>query len=564
MSHDESSPPRPDPDRVLPSPSPLAPPVLDESFVAPPPLPLPPLPAPVLTEPVAATPVPLLPAPVVDTDELEIVPVVKPTVLQRLPKVAVPAVLVPKVALPLVELGVLAALAVVLVAGFLGITWLAAVLALVLIAGAGLWVLARQPVLVFCAMALLLGAAPGVQTPVLGVSVAFVLSAAIWVALAVMPEVQHRVGWGAGLSAVLIGTAVFTLLGNPITGAAVSDFVRWSVTAAAIYPLSVLPGAYLARVGRWFVHGCTAAAAFGIVLVAIDRDGSKLNKLTIFGYDPNGGNGRFVFGANGNFARLTSTYVDPNLGGFLMAVGLILGLALLRGRLRVISAGILVVAIALTLSRADIGSVAVGGVVLVLFSHVSGRIRGRLLTLGLGAGFAMLAIPAIRSRLTNSFGANDRGSSARWDAFRIFPDQMAGHWILGRGFGAPELINANAAAATNYVANAPLLSVYRGGLVVGLAFTALMLTAGLHAWRLLRRTGFEPAVVGAGYVGIMLVALQLDFPVVTLSPATLAFSLLLAFLGRPDAFAVADQADEPDAVEEEPVGGDRELEVRYG
>jgi multisubunit Na+/H+ antiporter MnhF subunit len=183
-----------------------------------------------------------------------------------------------------------------------------------------------------------------------------------------------------------------------------------------------------------------------------------------------------------------------------------------------------------------------------------------LLSSGLAGAIGLFAVPAVRTRLSNSFGANDQGSSARWDAFRIFPGQMSGHWLLGRGFGAPELTNATAAAATNYVANAPLLTVYRGGVVVGLAFTALMLTAGLHAWRLLRGSRFETVVVGAGYLGVMLVALQLDFPVVTLSPATLTFALLLAFVARPE--ATADPANE--ISEHALSSGDIELEAAHG
>ncbi len=561
-----------DPDLVLPPPALLAPPILDDDLTSTPGAAAsgsPVLAAPLLEDEPAPPPAPsLLAAPLIEelTETSTRLPVYVDEPPVRRTKVKperTPAGPVKRLPSPLTELAVLGSLGIACVAVFLGITWLAAVVVLLLVAATGLAVLAYRPVLVFCLMGFTLGAAPNVQTPVLGVSVAFVLSAAMWGALAVMPDVRHRVNWAAGLSAVLIGLAFFTFVGNPITGASVQDFVRWSVTAAAVYPLSVLSAPLLAQVGRWFVYGCTAAAAFGIALVVVDRDGSLLDRLSVLGYSADGNNGRFVFGANGNFARLTSTYVDPNLGGLIMAVGLLLALALLRGRLRVISTGLLVLAIALTLSRADIGAVAVAAILVVLFSGVSGRIRGRLLGLGLVAGTAMLALPAIRSRLTNSFGSNDRGSSARWEAFEIFPDQMSGHWLLGRGFGAPELVDASAAAATNYVANAPLLTVYRGGLVVGLAFTVLMLTAALFGWRLMRGSAFEPAAVGAGYLGLMLVALQLDFPVVTISAATLAFAILLVFVSRPDAFSdeyapgarSAVEDDEPEPAREDVLHG---------
>lgn len=559
-----------DPELVLPAPAPLAAPIYSE-----------PVPPPLLFEPVLwdedgeTLPSPLLAAPVllddpepdVDTNDGVSTGSTEPDT-EPLPPLTRPRWF----RSPVIELTVLGAVAVIVAAGLGGISWLGAGVALLLIAATGITVLAFEPVLVFCAMALFLGAAPGVQTPVLGVSVTFVLSGAVWIALAVMPEVRHRVSWAAGLSAILVGTAVFALLGNPITGASVSDFVRWSVTVAAVYPLSVLPREQLARVGRWFVGGCAFAAVFGLGLLAIDRDGSRLDSLTVLGYSPDGNNGRYVFGPEGNIPRLTGTYVDPNLGGFLMAVGLFLALALLRGRVRVITTALLMLAIALTLSRADIGTVAMAGVVLVLFSGLSGTVRSRLFWLGVVASAALVAVPAVRTRLTNSFGSNDRGSSARWEAIEILPDQMAGHWLLGRGFGAPELIDANAAAATNYVANAPLLSVYRGGLVVGFVFTVLMLVAAAAAWRLLRQSKFEGAVVGAGYFGVMIVALQLDFPVVTLSPATLVFALLLAFLARPEVLLHEEPGaaeDTEDAAELDPAEADpppeaRDLEPAHG
>jgi hypothetical protein len=59
---------------------------------------------------------------------------------------------------------------------------------------------------------------------------------------------------------------------------------------------------------------------------------------------------------------------------------------------------------------------------------------------------------------------------------------------------------------------------------------------------------------------VMLVALQLDFPVVTLSPATLTFALLLAFVARPE--ATADPANE--ISEHALSSGDIELEAAHG
>jgi hypothetical protein len=438
---------------------------------------------------------------------------------------------------PVLEVAGLAVVA-GLVAGMIGgYTWLALAVALVVLGSVGLWVLAFHPLVVFGAMAFMLGFAPGVQTPILNISITFVLSAAVWIAMAFMPDARHRASWPAVLSALLITVSLFSVVGNPISATTVADFVRWAITTAAVYPFLVLPPAKLARVGRWFVGGCTLAALVGIGFVAVDPDGSRLFTISFFGYAPGQLNSRYVLGDNGPVIRLTGTYVDPNLGGLIMAAGLILALVLLRGRRRILASGVLVIAIALTLSRADAGSVAMAGILLVLFSGISSKVRTRLLGLGVVAFLGLISLPAVRTRLANSFGSRDRGSSARWEAIEAMPDQLRGHWFFGRGFGAPELIDATATAATNYVANAPLLAVYRGGVIVGLTFTVLMLMAGVQAWRMLRRHDFESAALGAGYLGLMLVAFQLDIPIITLTPAVLVFSLLLAFLGNPETVA---------------------------
>ncbi|MCW2786126.1 MAG: rane protein [Marmoricola sp.] len=432
------------------------------------------------------------------------------------------------------EIVLLGVVAVAVGAMFLGIPWLTAGIAAVILGAIGLWILAHHPIFVFVAMAFMLGAAPMIQTPVINISITFVLSAGIWVAVAFMPEAQHRVTWGVGLSGVLIGLSAFSFAGHPITSASIADFARWSITAAAVYPISVLPARHLALVGRCFVRGCTAAAVFGLLFVVLDRDGTRLHQLTIFGYGADTLNSRYVYTSAGAFSRLTGTYVDPNLGGYIMVFGLILGLVLLRGRQRFFSSVVLLLAIGLTLSRADQGAVAMAGVLLVLFSGLRGSIRRRLLALGtIGAG-GMLAVPAVRVRLTNSFGSNDAGSSARLDSLKAFPHEMVGNWVFGRGFGAEEFINGQATALTNFVSNAPLLTVYRGGLVVGIAFTVLVLAGVRAGWRMLRQGDFEIAALGAGYLGLAIVEFQLDIPVVTLTPATLCFALLLAFVAQPD------------------------------
>lgn len=394
---------------------------------------------------------------------------------------------------PVLEvLGVIGAL-VLLGLVLAGSSWALAALVGIGVVTAGLWVLAFHPLAVFGAMAFLLGFAPGVEVPVLDVPATVVLALGIWVALAVMPDARHRPGWPVVLSFALIGVALFSVLGNPITSASISDFVRWATATAAVYPLFVLPAEKLAQVGRWFVVGCTAAAAGGITFVAVDPD-----------------------------------------RGLIMVVGLILALGLLRGLPRIGASAVLVTAVVLTMNQTDAASVALAAILLVVVGGVSGRIRLRLLGLAVVAFLGSISLPAVQSRLGSPFGSSVRDSSARQEALEAMPDQLAGHWFFGRGFGAPELLDPT-------VANAPLLSVHRGGVVVGVAFTILLIVAAGAAWRLLRRRDLGAAALGAGYLGLLLVAFQFDAAVVALDPATLALALLLAFLGNPDALHTVDE-----------------------
>ena len=66
--------------------------------------------------------------------------------------------------------------------------------------------------------------------------------------------------------------------------------------------------------------------------------------------------------------------------------------------------------------------------------------------------------------------------------------------------------------------------------MAGVVFSVWVLIACRGSWQLLRQQRLDAAVLGAGFLGLAVVALQVDFPVVTLAPATLILSLLLAFV----------------------------------
>lgn len=385
-----------------------------------------------------------------------------------------------------------------------------------------------NPMIPFIGLALSVSLVPFADVPGLPGSVVLVMCAWCWASLTT-GHVRLRLPQAPVIAvAALIVLSGLSLAGTVDSWEAVTDFARWAIASSVVYPLWLLSADQRARVGRALGYGATLAAAAGIVLLAANPSGSWVANLGLTGTDPNG-NSRVVLNPGGEpLNRLTSTYLDPNIGALLMSLGLLMVLSTMTGLRRILCSGVLVLAIALTLSRAAMGSIALGGLLLILCSGLRWQSRLRLALLGLVASGWVLSLPGITHRLKGSFSSTDVGSSQRWAALVDLPHQMHGHWLLGRGWGLPELLYGNVARLTNYPANAPLLSMYRGGIFVGTAFTVLMVLLVVAAWRLLRRSDFSSAAFGAGTLGIAVVAFQLDFPVVTIVPVVVLLSLLVA------------------------------------
>lgn len=407
----------------------------------------------------------------------------------------------------------------------------------------GLWVAIRAPLVMYRLFAVVLGAIPFGTLPGFPLPLVLLLGVSIG-ATAVIQLPQQR---GRAFSAldwsivVLVVLSAASMIVNLSTSFDVTEFAKWLIATTAALALLRLDSNGLRAVARSYVWATAAAALFALYLLVFDSSGSRLSLLSFFGYGTTGGdNLRYVFDASGSTVRLTGTYVDPNVGGLFLFVGVLLALAHFRGVQRLALTGLLGAAMALTLSRAAIFSTLVA--ILVLFAVQRLRFDKKLglfSVLATGAG-ALLLIPAVQNRLLASFGTFDRGTTDRVDALRDFPKLMDGHWLFGLGWGRIEFRDGAAGVAVNYVANAPLLTVYRGGVIVGLAFVAVLIVALVMSWRGLRTSRFDVGIVGAGFVGFALVALQVDFPVVTIAPVTALFSLLLAALPR-----AADLADDP-------------------
>ena len=422
-----------------------------------------------------------------------------------------------------------AALTAALVAGLLGPGVQPRYAALVLIGLVGLSVVLVRERVVFNVTAFVLAGAPLVPAPGLGAPLILVLGIAVWAALLVSPRARIRFGWVEAVVALMVVAAAVSVLVSGADGASIVEWGRWVIAFALVIPLRMIDPEDLAAFGRWFVAGGCFGAVAGLVLFAVDRQGRLLNRLSAFGYDTKGGNLRLVQGSESASVRLTGTYVDPNMGALVLTVALVLAVALLRGLPRVLATGLLGIAILLTLSRSSIATVAVGLLVLVIAGRITWRPRLALSSMVAAGAILALSIPVVRNRLFDSFGPTDTGSQARWAALADFRRSMEDHWWFGLGWGIDAFRDPSAGQAVNYVANAPLLTVYRAGVVVGAIFVVFLLIAVVRSIALLRTGTFAQAVTGAGLFAMCLVALQLDFAVALLPPATMAFGVLLAF-----------------------------------
>lgn len=393
------------------------------------------------------------------------------------------------------------------------------------------WVTTVHPRVTLGAFALVLGLVPYAKLPGTGAPLILVLGLGCWVALAFLPGVRFRVGAPElFLGVFALVAAVSFLVTSPSTDS-VLEYVSWLVATSVVVPMRFLTRDARRVVIGALVTGAALAAIAGVLLLRYDPLGYFLARLTVIGYHAGGGNAQFVPGVESNTLRLTGTYVEPNIAGLILAAGVLLAVAAYRGWLRVVLVAVIGAGLALTLSRSALGTVVVALGLVVLLGR--GRQRAWLAGVGVAGALAVLATPVLRTRIFSSFGEHDTGSLARALAFTDYASSVQGHWLWGLGWDRPEYRSQSIGQTVNFVANAPLLTVYRGGVILGavavLILLVLVVRAGLQA-----RRGFENAVLACGVAGFALVALQLDFPVVIQHPATAIFSVLVGLsLGHP-------------------------------
>lgn len=396
---------------------------------------------------------------------------------------------------------------------------------LVLVVGAAAaYVATVHPLATFRLFAAILAVVPYMHVPGTGIPLLLVLSVGIWVSLLFMPAAGFRPGWVEVWLLAIAAVALLSVVATGVSKGSLIEWTAWIAATAVVIPVRFLPEEARAAVIGTFVAGCAAAAVVGIALVRLDPNGEFLRRLSFVGYDAVGDNVQLVPGTETNQIRLTGTFVEPNIAGLILAVGLLLALAYFRGARRILLTVVIGAALLLTLSRAALATVVVAVVLLILIS--GGRRRGQLLLGAAAAGLGSLAIPTVRERLLNSFGPSDTGSIARALAFQDFPQQLSGHWWWGLGWDREEFRDPVVGRMVNFVANAPLLTIYRGGVILGGLLVVVLIVIVLHSLLAARRS-FPASVVCCGVIGMTLVALQLDFPVVIQPPATAVFSFLL-------------------------------------
>ncbi|AYJ48080.1 O-antigen ligase domain-containing protein [Rhodococcus sp. P1Y] len=405
---------------------------------------------------------------------------------------------------------------------------------ILLIGGLGaLAVAVSSPQWSFLALAFVLGAAPFAVVPGLPLPIVLVLVILVWMSTLLHPIELGRTDPVELAVYALMGTSLVSVIATAVGVSDITEFIRWVMATSIIFPLLRLPRPDLQRFGRVFVYGVGGGSAFALAMFFLDKSGSWMNYLSAIGYGTVGTIGthlRFYTDGLTQVVRLTGTYVDPNVAGIFTFVGLALAITLLRGWPRLIFSGLLASALLVTLSRSALFSVVVAALVYLVFQRLRTDARLGILAGGIALGAAALSVPAVADRILNSFGSDDKGTTDRAAALSDFPASMSGHWLFGKGWGIAEFTDEVAGYNANYVANSPLVSIYRGGILVGIAFVLVLAAGFVVAHRNARKPAWESGITGAALVGFSLVALQLDFPVVTHAPVTMAFVVLLVFV----------------------------------
>jgi hypothetical protein len=337
---------------------------------------------------------------------------------------------------------------------------------------------------------------------------------------------------------VLVLAAGVSVVATGLSLGAIMLYIKWTIATLTVIALMRLSRENLARFGRIFVCSATVNALLGIAMATVDKDQRLLKPFKIFGYGV-GAELRqqtqlYVYTDEGTTIgrtiRLGGTWVLPNSAGLALVIALVMCLVLFKGWLRAGMSLILVVALGLTLSRSMIFSLLAGLLLVLLFHSMRARDRQvAIAAIGLTAA-GLFAVPSVRDRLLSSFSDSDTGRSARADSLQNLPGQMSGHWVFGLGWNRPEFKSGQLAQQVNYPSNAPLLTLYRGGIITALLLVVVLVIGCVLAYRAMRSPSLPNATFGGVFIGVAVISCNLQQSIVDMPQMTLTFSIFLAFM----------------------------------
>jgi hypothetical protein len=394
----------------------------------------------------------------------------------------------------------------------------------------GIFICAVAPVAVTCAFAFILGGFPFLQPPGFPVPAVFVALLGVYATAFLRKPQRTRLHVLEMMFYVFIALSFVSVIATYTTRLDLTSFIKWSLAAGVVFPLSRFGPRQFRRVAGAFAVGAMIGASVAI-LSRFSLGGDSI--LRAVGYRV-GGNLTRYFVENGEQTaiRLAGPYVEPNIAGLFLVVGFFACLRTFRSWWRIGGAVLLIFAISLTLSRAAIFTLIVAFVAILLCQRMPAKHRalGFIACVVGVVAVTALSSGALARRLATTGSDADRGTVERLDAYTRFPGLMSDHWWFGVGWGRPEFFNQEWGYMVNFVANTPLLTLYRGGLLAFAALVLSMLASLGFCVVCLRSRSSEAGFVGAGFLAFLIVAVQVDFPIVIVPMATALYSFYLSML----------------------------------
>ncbi|MFN3706343.1 MAG: O-antigen ligase family protein [Thermoflexales bacterium] len=303
------------------------------------------------------------------------------------------------------------------------------------------------------------------------------------------------------LSAMVVIALVTFILGVPNGALTPMVLRRFAELALSLVAVPVLMAIFrepelLADAGRGIVLLGALSALIGIVLYFVPDDWAirALSALRPFGYPTGPGVLRFIRDDPALMQRATGLWIDPNaFGGWLMVAGafalpqVLSRQPLLPRAAAWLALGAIVLALALTVSRAAMLGLAVAAAALGLL-----RYRRALLLVVLGA-LAMLTLPQTRelvAHFAEGFAGRDLATQMRFGEYKDALRLIARYPLFGVGFvGTPD-VDLYLGVSSMY-----LLIAQQTGLVGLMTFTALVLAALVSSVRFVWRNGLSDATL---------------------------------------------------------------------